>query len=138
MRPVFATAVVAFAALCLSCAGALKPKPNPVHKEDLAALLAENAKNPVAVVEKHKDADVELTGYVNEVTNNIHNQTFIIISPKAKREALEPSLQVYVLDGSLVSRLSKYPVGSEITIRVALDQGPSTSPRARCVAIVGK
>ena len=129
-------ALLLFAPVCLACRGLLKPP--PVHEVDLAELLAENATNPAGVVEKHRGAVVELTGYVHEVNHNNHNNTFIHVAPKPKRDFGDPELLVYVLDDSLVARLSGYPVGSKITLRVALDQAQSTHVLARCVAIVGK
>jgi hypothetical protein len=102
----------------------------------LAALLAENAENPAGVVAKHRGADVELTGRVHEVNHNNRNDTFLHVSPKPGRDFGDPELLVYVPDDALAARLGGYPVGSRITLRVALDQAPSIHLVARCVAIV--
>jgi hypothetical protein len=134
MRAALACAVVV--SLSLACGGLSQPA--PVHREDLAALLAENAENPAGVVAKHRGADVELTGYVHEVNHNNHNDTFLHVSPNPRRDFDAPELLVYVPDEALVLRLGGYPVGSQITLRVALDQAPSIHLVARCVAIVGE
>lgn len=113
-----AAAVMAFVVVgvLLACGGGLGPR--PVVKAELADLIKENRSNPVAVRQKYEGKAVEVRGFVRQITRNIHRQTYVMISPSLKGS---DEIQVYFLDESLVSRLAKYPVGSQITVRITID-----------------
>jgi hypothetical protein len=107
-----------------------------VDKADLSQLLADWEKNPIAVIEQHKGADVEVTGFVNEISSNMHHQTYLILSPKEKHAWPDPCMQVYLLDADLVSQMKDHPKGSKITIRASLDQPGDKTLRCTGVKIM--
>jgi tRNA_anti-like len=56
---------------------------------DLATVLADYERNPVAVNEKYKGQSVELTGYVVEVTSNLKHQTYASVAAEPAKHRFD-------------------------------------------------
>jgi hypothetical protein len=108
---------------------------NRVEKVDLAQLLAAWDKNPMAVIEQYKAVDIELTGFVVEISSNLHRQVYVSVSPSSQPESKRHAIQVFLLDDSLKSQMKGFPLGSKITVHVLIGSDP-IGPRARCLKII--
>ena len=129
--------LMAFAAICIACAnpGRQAQQSLPVKQVDLATLIDDNHKNPVATLDKYKDNQLEVSGFVQEVGTGF--ETFVHISPVERGGIFSPKIIVHV-DSGLVSELKKYPIGSKITAHVVLDQRPDNNRlEGRLTQIVG-
>lgn len=136
MRQVVVASLLAFIILCVACTGNVRQQNSElsVKKADLSALIEENHKNPVAMLDKYNGSQVEFSGYIKRVGSALG--TYLEVSPKENPGITDPDVQVY-LDDNMVSILKKYPIGSKIILRVVFEGDPNNNRlTGRCAKIV--
>jgi hypothetical protein len=97
--------------------------PRPVVDADLATLLSEWRRNPVATAQKYRGHDIRITGYVARFARGWN--PYIDVSATEHPGLLTATAKVNFEDPALTAQLRDYPRGSRIGLVVRLGRADS-------------
>jgi len=95
------------------------PEPTPVAEEvelievDTTDFVAEFDKNQLAAEEKYEGKYVRLTGYVQNISEDILGSYYLVVQPTNEKLYFETSVQCYFKDKSALTSLEN---GQKVTV----------------------